>query len=251
MGYGKRALQQLKKYYEGEFTSLSEQDAEDEETGIEEITDEDADLLSEVIKPRKKIPTLLKRLPERAPESLDYLGTSYGLTQELLKFWKSQKFVPVYLSQKENDLTGEHSCIMISTLSRNLQNVESQDWLQLYYVDFRRRILKLLPKSFKKFTTALALSLMDNKHIKIASDEITQGNLDLFFIPHDIKRLESYVKSHSEYRLMLDLTSDLGSLYFQMKFNNANLDALQKVRIFKFYESIFLLLLDFFWRENF
>lgn len=230
MGYGKRALQLLKKYYEREFTSLAENASDDEETGIEEITDEDTDLLTEVIKPRKKVPTLLKRLSERSPENLDYLGTSYGLTQELLKFWKSQKFVPVYLSQKENDLTGEHSCIMLSPLHSNLQRVETKNWLQSYFIDFRRRILKLLPKSFKKFTTGLALSLMDNKHVKITGEEITQAKLDLYFIPHDIQRLESYVKSHTEYRLMLDLTNDLSSLYFQMKFPNANLDALQQVR---------------------
>lgn len=185
------------------------------------------DLLSEVIKPRKKVPTLLKKLHERRPESLDYLGTSYGLTQDLLKFWKTQKFVPVYLSQKENDLTGEHSCIMISTLQQ--QNVETKNWLQQYFVDFRRRILKLLPKSFKKFKTSLALSLLDNKHVDMIGKEITQQSLDSFFISHDVQRLESYIRNQIEYRLILDLTNDLASLFFQMKFPNAPLDALQKV----------------------
>lgn len=98
MGYGKRALKLLKNYYAGQFTSLNEDDASDDDgNGFEEIDDEDVGLLKESIAPRKKIPTLLKRLSERKPEPLDYIGTSYGLTAELLKFWKSQKFVPVYL----------------------------------------------------------------------------------------------------------------------------------------------------------
>lgn len=54
-------------------------------------------LLNENIGPKKNIPTLLKRLTERKPEKLDYLGTCFGLTSDLLRFWKSQKFVPVYL----------------------------------------------------------------------------------------------------------------------------------------------------------
>jgi N-acetyltransferase 10 len=66
-------------------------------TGIEAIDDDEVDLLKENITPRKTAPTLLKRLTERQPETLDYLGTSFGLTNDLLRFWKSQKFVPVYL----------------------------------------------------------------------------------------------------------------------------------------------------------
>lgn len=61
------------------------------------MDDDSVGLLKEVIVPRKKIPTLLKRLSERKPEKLDYIGTSFGLTKDLLKFWKSQKFVPIYL----------------------------------------------------------------------------------------------------------------------------------------------------------
>lgn len=229
MGYGKKALQLLKKYYEGKYTSLNENDttaADEESDGYEEINDEDADLLTEVVKPRKKIPTLLKRLPERKPEVLDYIGTSYGLTQELLKFWKSQKFIPVYLSQKENDLTGEHSCIMIASLSGD--RIETKDWLHQYFIDFRRRAIKLLPKSFTKYTTGLALSLLDNKNVAIKGSEMTQDELNAYFIPHDVQRMESYIKNQIEYRLILDLTSDLSSVYFQMKLPSAPLDALQK-----------------------
>lgn len=200
MGYGKRALKQLKNYYAGQFTSLSEKDLSDDEDGFEEIDDDEVGLLKETIAPRKRIPTLLKRLSERRPEKLDYIGTSYGITAELLKFWKSQKFVPVYLryvclivsneielekifnvnfctifffqlkhcSQKANDLTGEYSTIMISILKTD--KMESDDWLSMYYCDFRRRLIKLLAKTFQSFTTGLALSLLDNKSVAIKNE---------------------------------------------------------------------------------
>lgn len=118
MGYGKRAIQLLKEYYEGKITNIDEEFVS-ESNGIETVDDEQVTLLTENISkrlymlkyailinlilemlgPRKNVPTLLKKLSERPPEKLDYIGTSFGLTEELLKFWKSRKFVPVYIGQ--------------------------------------------------------------------------------------------------------------------------------------------------------
>lgn len=187
-------------------------------------------MLKEQIRPRRKIPTLLKRLNERLPENIDYLGTSYGLTQELLKFWKNLGYVPVYLSQKANDLTGEHSCIMLHTLDKSgsLTEKVSAEWLSLYFNDFRRRVLKLLGKTFREFPTSLALSLLDNKWVKLQQEELNKQVLDAYFLPHDLQRLESYSRNQIEYRLILDLTSDISYLYFQGKISELQIDTLQK-----------------------
>ncbi|KAL1397317.1 hypothetical protein pipiens_009865 [Culex pipiens pipiens] len=229
MGYGKRALKLLRSYYEGNFAPLNDNpEDQEEDNGIQSIDDDEVNLLKEVIEPRKKVPTLLKRLAERRPEHLDYLGTSFGLTNDLLRFWKSQKYIPVYLSQKENDLTGEHSCIMISPISHSIEKVETDDWLNQYYVDFRRRVLKLLGKSFRKFSTGMALSLLDNRAAKITGQELTQATIDEIFLPHDVQRLEMYTRNQVEYKLIMDLTLDLAQLYFQSKMASANIDSLQK-----------------------
>ncbi|XP_055689999.1 RNA cytidine acetyltransferase isoform X2 [Lutzomyia longipalpis] len=226
MGYGKRAVKQLKNYYEGKFVSLSEDQEEydEEDNGIEVVDDEG--LLRENITPRKKVPTLLKRLSERRPEKLDYIGTSYGLTLELLRFWKKFSFVPVYLSQKENDLTGEHSCIMITPLSTD--KTASDSWISAYFFDFRRRILKLLGKSFQSFTSSLALSIIHNPAASKSAlaEKITLTAINTFFLPHDIQRLEAYSRNQVEYRLIVDLTTDLGMLYFQNKLDG--IDTIQQ-----------------------
>lgn len=226
MGYGKRALKLLKKYYEGKFVSLSDNDAAAEaEEAIETVDDEQLGLLNETIKPRKKVPTLLKRLHERRPENIDYIGTSYGLTGDLLKFWKRHGFVPVYLSQKSNDLTGEHSCIMISALKPlHLK------WLSEFYSDFRRRILRLSGKAFSPFTTSLVLSLLDNNTVKAeaAGKLASRADIENSLLPHEMRRIDSYTRNQVEFRLILDLTYDIAFMYFQDKFPLLNLDAIQK-----------------------
>ena len=63
------------------------------------------------------MPPLLQRLEEVKPQTLDWLGVSYGLTGQLLRFWKRAGYVPIYIRQTTSDLTGEHTCVMIKSLN--------------------------------------------------------------------------------------------------------------------------------------
>lgn len=73
------------------------------------------------------MPPLLQRLSERKPENLDYLGVSYGLTPQLLRFWKRAGYVPLYLRQTTSELTGEHTCVMVRGLNSSLDS--DMGWL--------------------------------------------------------------------------------------------------------------------------
>jgi hypothetical protein len=63
-------------------------------------------LLSEELRPRAGLPPLLVNLADRPAERLHYLGTSFGLTQPLLAFWRKSAFRPVYIRQTPSDVTG-------------------------------------------------------------------------------------------------------------------------------------------------
>ncbi|KAM8721355.1 hypothetical protein ACLKA7_007256 [Drosophila subpalustris] len=226
MGYGKRAIQLLKDYYGQRHAQLDEVSFKPNQAGIEEVEEEELNLLKEQIRPRSRVPILLQRLHERAPEPVEYIGTSYGLTADLLKFWKSAGFVPVYLSQKSNELTAEHTCIMLHVLE-----LREHNWLPLYYQDFRRRVLKLMGKTFREFDTKLCLSLLKNKSVEEAKNQLNKQILDAYFLPHDLQRLESYCRQQSEFRLILDLLSDIAQLYFQGRIDGLKLDPVQKATL--------------------
>jgi N-acetyltransferase 10 len=118
------------------------------------VDDDQVSLLEETIKPRKNLPPLLLKLSERKPEKLDYLGVSYGLTQPLLKFWTRAGFTPVYISQVANNLTGEHTSIMIKPLKHDDLEHEEATWLKAFYSDFRRRLVNLLGFEFRAFSAS-------------------------------------------------------------------------------------------------
>lgn len=154
MGYGSRALELLQQYYEMKIPNITE-GSPMEQSVVETIVDDDeVSLLEETIKPRKNLPPLLLKLSERKPEKLDYLGVSYGLTQPLLKFWTRSGFTPVYISQVANNLTGEHTTIMVKPLKQDLEESTDALWLKAFYSDFRRRFVNLLGYEFRSFTSS-------------------------------------------------------------------------------------------------
>ena len=183
MGYGSRALQLLGQYYQGEITSLDE-DFVEESTAIadENMTDEvdaeggedkphESKLLTEKIEPRKGLPPLLVPLQQRRPERLHWLGVAFGISTSLYNFWSENGYQPVYVRLTSNEITGEHSCIMMTRIDTpvgaksdtdDLHSVLSTDkhWLDHFVADFRKRFASLLSYDFAKLPVALPTSVL-------------------------------------------------------------------------------------------
>ncbi|NXI93775.1 NAT10 acetyltransferase, partial [Psophia crepitans] len=225
MGYGSRALTLLQMYYEGKFPCLEETTIQKPKE-IATVSSETVSLLEEVVTPRKNLPPLLLKLSERQAENLDYLGVSYGLTPRLLKFWKRAGFVPVYLRQTPNDLTGEHSCIMLKML--NEEDSEQEPWLTAFWKDFRRRFLSLLSYQFSTFSPSLALNILQNKNIKQhPQPPISRTELESVFIPYDLKRLEMYSRNMVDYHLIMDMVPTIARMFFLNQMGDISLSAAQ------------------------
>ncbi|KAK0068529.1 N-acetyltransferase 10 [Biomphalaria pfeifferi] len=222
MGYGSVALDQLQKYFEGQFLSLKEltdevetqeSDQNGEESMITEVDDQEIDLLSEQIQPRKNLPPLLLKLTDRPPERLHYLGVSYGLTSDLFRFWKKSAFTPVYLRHSPNELTGEHSCIMLKTLHTTEE--DKQTWLHAFWKDFQKRFVKLLSCEFRAFSSAMALEILENEKFKSEKNgPLSKSQLLQYLSTYDIKRLDLYSQNLADYHLVGDLLPDLAKLYY-------------------------------------
>ncbi|KAM6960650.1 RNA cytidine acetyltransferase [Aplochiton taeniatus] len=226
MGYGSRALQQLQLYYEGKFPTMDENTTE-ANNEITSVSSEAVSLLEEVLSPRKDLPPLLLKLSERRAEKLDYLGVSYGLTPQLLKFWKKAGFLPVYLRQTPNDLTGEHSCVMLKELHTE-EAAEQGQWLSAFWKDFRRRFLSLLSYQFSSFTPSLALNILQNKNAtRDASTTLTSPELAAQFSPYDLKRLEMYSRNMVDYHLIMDMTAAMAHMFFLKQMGDLSLSAAQ------------------------
>ena len=65
---------------------------------------------------------MLSKLTDVKANYIYYLGTSFGLTQGLYSFWKKNGYKPLYIKLTPNDITGEHSCIMVKPIRKGKVN---------------------------------------------------------------------------------------------------------------------------------
>lgn len=229
MGYGSRAVELLQDYYQGKFTDISESSELNDHT-ITRVTDkelENASLKDEIkLRDAKSLPPLLLKLSEKAPYYLHYLGVSYGLTPQLHKFWKRSGFVPVYLRQTANELTGEHTSVMLNVLPER-----EGRWLQEFSKDFHKRFLQLMSYEFKKFPAVQALNIIEATEAgesSAAVKKLTRNELDAMLSPFDLKRLDSYANNLLDYHVIVDMLPLIAQLYFSKKTgNDVNLSSVQ------------------------
>ncbi|KAJ2078851.1 N-acetyltransferase 10 [Coemansia sp. RSA 988] len=242
MGYGSRALELLRHFYEGQFYSLGENDsaikstlADSDERGLQRLTDrelERTDLHHDMVGVRnsENLPPLFLRLSEKRPIRLHWLGVSYGLTSGLHKFWRRAHYVPVYMRQTSNDLTGEYTCVMLNELSTQNMAVQTREhWLDAFARDFHRRFSTLLSYSFNDFTVVLAMSILDAANAGRTAESLahdaatkpyTRSELDRDFSAYDLKRLESYANNMLDYHVVLDLLPTIAHHYFEAHFGS-------------------------------
>lgn len=223
MGYGGRAMEELEKYYSGDVVGVNED--EEKVVIVTEEEFEEGSLLTEKIGVRdaSMMPPLLLRLSERPlKERLDWLGVSYGITQPLHKFWKRAGYTPVYVRQTCNELTGEHTCIMLKGVGSKIE----KGWLDTFSLDFRKRFLELLSYQFRTFSPSLVLSVLDGngKQAEMLKDA---SQVALYFSPFDLKRLESYSNNLLDYHVIVDLLHSISRLYFLESFDQLKLSAAQ------------------------
>jgi N-acetyltransferase 10 len=158
-------------------------------------------------------------------------------------------FKMCYIRQSTNDLTGEHSVIMLRQLQviggQKSTTVQLDDsWLQGYVHDYRRRIISLLSYNFSSLPSSVAITLIDpdkaltSAHQSASVDEekvsdvsrdstsraynspmLTASELvSVHLSHHDLKRLELYSRNMVDHHMIIDTLPTLSTLFFQGRF---------------------------------
>ncbi len=246
MGYGSHAVELLYRFYNGEMVSLVNPDDEDDasmgdkssdgqqdteaesEPDEKDHTDGGKRIQLEKLAPRKELPPLLLPLTEVEAPRLDWIGTSFGLTVPLYKFWSRAGMRMLYLRQTKNELTGEHSAIMLRALPKT--SGVDDTWLDAFVGDTKRRFIALLGGPFRDMEIKLAISTLEGMQEDTSNKitnrtgngagKISAGELGYHLTHHDLKRLELYGRNLCDHHLVTDLLPPVARLYFTGRFGS-------------------------------
>jgi len=88
---------------------------------------------------------LLTELHDELGADVDWFGTGYGATPELLSFWVEAGYGTIHLSTTRNDESGEHSALMLRPTSEEGAAIAARHWSW-----FARRIVDQLPDPLRE-----------------------------------------------------------------------------------------------------
>uniref|UniRef100_A0A7J3X4V0 tRNA(Met) cytidine acetyltransferase TmcA n=2 Tax=Thermofilum pendens TaxID=2269 RepID=A0A7J3X4V0_THEPE len=100
----------------------------------------------------------LKMVEEEARElGLDWVGAGFGVTEELLRFWVRNGFVPVHMSPEKNPVSGEYSVLVVKPLTER-----ARKFVELFAREFREKLLGSLATPYFDLEGGTALELLES-----------------------------------------------------------------------------------------
>jgi len=133
---------------------------------------------------------------------VEWIGSSFGVTEKLLNFWKKAEYCPLCIKQSPSKATGEFSAVVIQGLSQEVS--KNIGMMQSVYVT---RFISLLPVAFRDFSPTLVLSL-------IYSSENILSDKKIFFTADEKSRLILFARGLLDLRSILDVLPDIAKLSF-------------------------------------
>ena len=97
------------------------------------------------------------------PRGFDYLGTSFGASEDLLDFWHKAGLKPVRLGVRRDAASGSHSVLMIKPLSR-----AGEQLLEEGRVRFQQQFQWLLPEQLQAVEAGIVVRLL--KQLPVSGD---------------------------------------------------------------------------------
>ncbi len=145
----------------------------------------------------------LKHLYEEASrEGLDWVGSGFGVNEQLLRFWLKNNYLPVHMSPDRNPVSGEYTLLVINPISERMKKLVS-----LINKEFKRKVIESLHDPYRGLETEVAVLLL--KH-----GEPVDVDYYPRLTPVQVDRLWIYAYGPMTYEAVTDILHELVKAYW-------------------------------------
>ena len=141
----------------------------------------------------------------------DWIGSGFGVSPELLRFWIKNKFLPVHITPQRNEVSGEHTVVVLRSLKMHIDDI-----VIMYNSNFVKRLLEWLGDELSDLDVETAIQLLHSlsKDFSYPEPEIDYTNR---------KRIKKYFHGISLYEYASDVLRPLVR-YMYSKTDRAEMD---------------------------
>jgi len=145
----------------------------------------------------------LQRIVEWAKErEMDWVGSGFGVSPELLRFWLKNGFIPVHITPQRNEVSGEHTVIVIKPLKLHVE-----EKIERINVDFTKRLVEYLADELSDLETETAISLLKSLRRDLDLEKPELGKVER-------RRMKKYFQVCSLYEYVSDIVRPLVRYHF-------------------------------------
>ncbi len=146
----------------------------------------------------------LKKITEHAKEKgLSWIGSVFGASAELMKFWMKNKFEPVHVTLVKNPISGEYSVCLIKPLTDEMKEI-----IQVSSVDFKKRFMGWLAGILYDMNPDVA------QHLLHSTLKIKNQTYSINLTEEEILRLRNYLSDVIFFEYVSDVARTLAVKYF-------------------------------------
>ncbi len=123
----------------------------------------------------------------------DWVGSGFGVSPELLRFWLKNGFLPVHITPQRNEVSGEHTVVVLRALKMHVEEV-----VEKLNASFVKRLLEWLGDELSDLEVETAMQLL---HSLSRDFDYTLPEIDYV----NKKRIKKYFQGVSLYEYASDV----------------------------------------------
>jgi tRNA(Met) cytidine acetyltransferase len=145
---------------------------------------------------------LLKTVEWASLQGMDWVGSGFGVSPELLRFWTRSGFLPIHITPQRNEISGEHTVIVIKALKPPVDGVVEE-----LNTEFTRRLIEYLGDELRDLETETAILLLNSLVREIHTIKPEFGEVER-------RRMSKYLHGMSLYEYVSDVVRPVVRYYY-------------------------------------